>query len=118
MSERLGQLEERHLVYAMKSFPGRWAFSQQVIQEVAYSGLEPEAAAQLHLKAARALLADPRYQAGASDARASLADLAVAPSLCSSASPWRRPTLYSHSGQLMARASAFSAPASDRKSVV
>jgi len=67
--EQLPALAERRLVYAMANAPGRWGFYQQVIQEVAYSGLEPDAAAALHLKAARSLLADPRYQPGASDAR-------------------------------------------------
>jgi serine/threonine protein kinase/predicted ATPase len=69
VEERLRLLEQRHLVYAMSDAPGRWAFYQQVIQDVAYSGLAPADAAELHLQAAQALLDDPRYQPGPGDAR-------------------------------------------------
>lgn len=69
VQDGLTQLENRRLVYALSGYTERWAFYQQVIQEVAYSSLDPEMASKLHLQAARVLAADSRYQPGSGDAR-------------------------------------------------
>lgn len=65
----LAELERRHLVFPLAGVHDRWSFAQVVIQEVAYSGLEVEVAADMHRMAAEVLLSDARYRPGASDAR-------------------------------------------------
>jgi serine/threonine protein kinase/tetratricopeptide (TPR) repeat protein len=69
VDEPLDELERRRLVYRIAGSQGRWAFYQQVIQEVAYESLDPDMVSAYHLDAARVFLEDSRYQPGAWDAR-------------------------------------------------
>ncbi len=67
--EPLEALAERRMVYRITGHSTRWAFYQQVIQEVAYESLDPDMVSAYHLDAARVFLEDSRYQPGAWDAR-------------------------------------------------
>jgi eukaryotic-like serine/threonine-protein kinase len=69
VDDALGELERRRMVYSIAGHQGRWAFYQQVIQEVAYQSIDPDMVSTYHLDAARVFQEDSRYQPGAWDAR-------------------------------------------------
>ena len=69
VGDALEELERRRMVSPVVGYEGRWAFYQQVIQEVAYQSVDPDMISAYHLDAARVFLEDPRYQPGAWDAR-------------------------------------------------
>lgn len=69
VDDSLVELERRRMVSSVAGYEGRWAFYQQVIQEVVYQSVDPDMVSAYHLDAARVYLEDPRYQPGAWDAR-------------------------------------------------
>jgi len=69
VDDDLVELERRRMVYSIAGHEGRWAFYQQVIQEVAYQSIDPDMVSAYHLDAARVFQEDSRYQPGAWDAR-------------------------------------------------